>query len=140
MAVESVEHENLDVSVSVYNFQVEDWHTYYVGSIGVLVHNKCVEYGSPDDTVNQGTSRWTDAKKAINTPTNKVKSNIYVKDEQTALDLIKQADPNMPRIKAEYPKDRPNCGYTIHPIDNGVGLPHIKYWNGRTNGHVYFNP
>ena len=27
-------------SVSVYNFQVEDYHTYYVGK-GILVHNTC---------------------------------------------------------------------------------------------------
>lgn len=27
--------------VLVYNFQVEDYHTYYVTKFGVLVHNKC---------------------------------------------------------------------------------------------------
>ena len=25
----------------MYNFEVADWHTYYVGNIGVLVHNDC---------------------------------------------------------------------------------------------------
>ena len=31
----------VDVPVKVYNFEVEDWHTYYVSGTGILVHNKC---------------------------------------------------------------------------------------------------
>lgn len=31
----------LDTPVTVYNFEVEDWHTYFVGSNKILVHNKC---------------------------------------------------------------------------------------------------
>lgn len=38
--------------VTVYNFQVEDFHTYHVGNAGVLVHNKCDlnagKQGSPE--------------------------------------------------------------------------------------------
>lgn len=40
VVVEWVQHELLENPVKVYNFQVEDYHTYYVAS-GVLVHNKC---------------------------------------------------------------------------------------------------
>lgn len=40
VVVERVQHEFLESPVTVYNFQVEDYHTYYVAS-GVLVHNKC---------------------------------------------------------------------------------------------------
>ena len=29
----------MDKPVTVYNFQVEDFHTYHVGNLGVLVHN-----------------------------------------------------------------------------------------------------
>ena len=32
--------ELLDVPTKVYNFEVEDFHTYYVGENSVLVHNK----------------------------------------------------------------------------------------------------
>ena len=35
----SIEIEYLDEPVYVYNFEVEDSHTYYVSEIGVLVHN-----------------------------------------------------------------------------------------------------
>ena len=40
VVVEKVQHELLENPVKVYNFQVEDYHTYYVAS-GVLVHNRC---------------------------------------------------------------------------------------------------
>lgn len=39
--VEQVQHELLENPVAVYNFEVEDFHTYYVGNTDVLVHNKC---------------------------------------------------------------------------------------------------
>ena len=40
-----VEHELLEAPITVYNFEVEDFHTYYVGSASVLVHNKCKNLG-----------------------------------------------------------------------------------------------
>jgi len=39
--VEKVQHEIIDTPVMVYNFHVEDFHTYYVGKSAVLVHNAC---------------------------------------------------------------------------------------------------
>ena len=39
--VEKIQHEILEAPVTVYNFQVEDYHTYYVSQTGVLVHNMC---------------------------------------------------------------------------------------------------
>jgi len=37
--VEDIKLELAESPVTVYNFQVEDFHTYYVGNSGVLVHN-----------------------------------------------------------------------------------------------------
>ena len=39
--VEQVQHEILESPVKVYNFEVEDFHTYYVSTQSVLVHNLC---------------------------------------------------------------------------------------------------
>ncbi len=39
--LEEVQHEILETPVTTYNFEVEDFHTYYVGEINILVHNKC---------------------------------------------------------------------------------------------------
>ena len=38
--VERVEIEFLTEPVTVYNFEVKDWHCYFVGEAGVLVHNE----------------------------------------------------------------------------------------------------
>ena len=52
--VEAVTVEHLEEPVKVYNFEVEDWHTYYVAEMGVLVHNMCdvipSESGSNNNT------------------------------------------------------------------------------------------
>ena len=39
--VEKAKHVALDAPVTVYNFEVEDFHTYYVSEQKVLVHNTC---------------------------------------------------------------------------------------------------
>ena len=39
--VEEVLQDYFDISVTVYNFEVEDWHTYYVTDSKILVHNAC---------------------------------------------------------------------------------------------------
>ena len=44
VVIEKVQHEILEAPVTVYNFQVEDLHTYYVAS-GILVHNTCGRSG-----------------------------------------------------------------------------------------------
>ena len=41
--VEDVQFEVLETPVTVYNFEVEDFHTYYVTSSSVLVHNLCAK-------------------------------------------------------------------------------------------------
>ena len=42
IVVEQVQHEILEAPIKVYNFEVEDFHTYFVGDgDGVLVHNEC---------------------------------------------------------------------------------------------------
>lgn len=39
--LELVQHEILENPVSTYNFEVSDFHTYYVGNNEILVHNTC---------------------------------------------------------------------------------------------------
>ncbi|MCL2080008.1 MAG: HINT domain-containing protein [Oscillospiraceae bacterium] len=49
--MEKSETELSKIPVTVYNFQVEDFHTYYVGTNGVLVHNaNCKLIDSGDGT------------------------------------------------------------------------------------------
>ena len=39
--VDAIRREKLDQPIQVFNFEVEDFHTYYVGAGCVLVHNLC---------------------------------------------------------------------------------------------------
>ena len=44
--VEAIDFELLDFPVTVFNFEVEDFHSYFVGHASVLVHNTCYTYGT----------------------------------------------------------------------------------------------
>lgn len=41
VVLEQVQHEILESPVTVYNFEVEGFHTYHVGEQSLLVHNRC---------------------------------------------------------------------------------------------------
>ena len=48
VVIEQVQHEILEAPVTVYNFEVEEFHTYYVSNAAVLVHNRCDTYIPPN--------------------------------------------------------------------------------------------
>jgi hypothetical protein len=39
--IKELKFEYLDSPIKVYNFEVEDWHTYFVSEQDVFVHNSC---------------------------------------------------------------------------------------------------
>lgn len=43
LQISKVDVEYTSTPVVVYNFEVEDWHTYFVGSESILVHNQCAK-------------------------------------------------------------------------------------------------
>ncbi len=43
VVLEEIQHELLESPETTYNFEVEGFHTYYVGSTEVLVHNMCAK-------------------------------------------------------------------------------------------------
>ena len=58
LQVEQIYREDLgQEEVSVYNFQVEDWHTYHVSDVGVLVHNAGRGYGEEGKGASESGSR-----------------------------------------------------------------------------------
>jgi hypothetical protein len=75
----------LEAPIKVYNFEVADYHTYYVGESAVLVHNDC----GPKNQVTYGTRRqaFNAAKREINVPVSqqpKVLPNIGNRGELNA--------------------------------------------------------
>ena len=65
-----LEIENLDTPVKVYNFEVEDWHTYFVSASGILVHNECITDGK--GTTNASTTEDDKKQGSQNTSTNQI--------------------------------------------------------------------
>lgn len=41
MPIEGSEYLRFEQDVPVYNFETEEYHNYFVGLVGLLVHNKC---------------------------------------------------------------------------------------------------
>lgn len=62
LEVEQIYKEQLgkNEEVTVYNFQVEDWHTYHVGEMEVLVHNAEYESGS-ESSIMDYSNRFADS-------------------------------------------------------------------------------
>lgn len=50
LPIDKAEIEELEEPVLVYNFEVADFHTYYVSDFGMLVHNMCMVKKSGKDT------------------------------------------------------------------------------------------
>ena len=58
VVLEKVQHEILEAPVFVYNFEVEDYHTYYVGTESVLVYNRCKNHFPQEGTKNSTSLRF----------------------------------------------------------------------------------
>ena len=116
-----------DEPIKVYNFEVEDYHNYFVSGLDVLVHNTC----------NANQKYIQNAKGKGN--------NLTVNSQEEALNLIKKAKPDLKQFPT-YTNEKYKAGYEIHPPEPNVGnvLPHIKWkdWSlGKAkgaDGHIFF--
>ena len=72
VVVEWIQHELLEAPVLVYNFEVEDFHTYFVGECGVLVHNECTRLPRNNGEWEgiPGESKWKSYNPDVNNITN----------------------------------------------------------------------
>ena len=56
--IKELKFEHLDSPIKVYNFEVEDWHTYFVSEQDVFVHNSCGDKGAGgNNSLEAGNSR-----------------------------------------------------------------------------------
>ena len=85
LTVTGIEKEYLDESITVYNFEVADWHTYYVSEDEVLVHNMC-PVGKKGDK------------------TSTVKTLYHYTNEKGMTGIVESKKLN-PSLKANNPKD-----------------------------------
>ena len=71
--ISCVAQEKLPAATNVYNFEVEEFHNYFVGNHSILVHNMCAKSDEVHHIVEQcqrGKSGFTSAQ--IQSPSNKV--------------------------------------------------------------------
>ena len=153
LLVENFDIELTDKPVKVYNFQVEDFHTYHVSGFSVLVHNASNEYKTKTVRTAKGEEKipivdkpgspsWKQAVKELRSA--RKKGNNYIaSNRQQAEQLINEAMPDLPKAET-YATNAPKSNYQIHPIDNEYNMPHICYhdWvKGKHNGsagHIFW--
>lgn len=117
IVVERVQHEILESPIKVYNFEVEDFHTYFVGNgDGVLVHNECSDFQHM-------------SKQEANQIKNQIlnSQSVTFKSKSDAVSFIKQI---FPTFKQEVAGHRSAQGwhFDFHPI-NGVNSNHINIYS-----------
>mgnify|MGYP002168483425 FL=1 len=112
--VEAVEHELLESPITVYNFEVEDFHTYHVGSASVLVHNKC-------STSSVG-KRNTPDKDALIQLAKRYKRGVSKEEANILVEWAKELG-----VNTHSPQTHPNksgiWSYTLHIV---IENPHIR--------------
>jgi hypothetical protein len=159
LAVEDSRLEVLEEAVKVFNFQVEDFHTYHVGVNGVLVHNTCK--GANTGKLIGSIDGLTDAeKKVVNDLLEQGKNveiipkdpNSLVKTPDFKIDGIKTelkslVNPNtntgMKRIQEAFKQGAENviidgreAGLTIEQAQEILSRASGKYPNGAFPGQV----
>ena len=103
VVVEWVDHEITESPVLVYNFEVEDFHTYFVGESGILVHNGIKDCESKK--VLGGSFKDVDSTKEIDEvahhmPQNKYNESIGMKRKDGPALLMKIEDHKLTRTFA----------------------------------------
>ena len=115
VVVEQVQHELLETSETTYNFEVEDFHTYYVGINNVFTHNACGDNGIYEDA-------------SYHTTGNPVKSARPI-NGQAALDNSIQIKPTSPRRIGTSN----NQFVVLDQTSPGLYHGHVRAWGDLSN-------
>ena len=139
LQVISVEKEYLDEPVTVYNFEVEDWHTYYVSEEEVLVHNMCAmvsEGGSDvinklDDVLSSKT--LTNQTKKVDNYVSSIKGNAAAKADFDAMNPTNIRTYANGTIAGDLPDGRT---INIHPSTTLGGTPSVEIYDPVTGKSI----
>ena len=131
VVVEFVQHEILESPVEVYNFEVEDFHTYFVGEVSVLVHNGC---GTDDADVSSNVVTKRPQSKRTQylgrTPSKNSATGRQVIDNMRAQGRIRGEGENM-----EFYSEKGQQWYPIAEADMAHKTNAVTWWN--TEGKYY---
>ena len=132
LLVENFDVELTDEPVKVYNFQVEDYHTYHVSGFGVLVHNaggyeRSQKYSNnwSDESLSKTVDKIAPESKPVKTSSGK---EIY-NNPKTGKQVVYDTDGNYFRIE-----DTTLTGKRVYTDNNGNQIPNNKFVNGKQIG------
>ena len=132
LLVENFDVELTEKPVKVYNFQVEDFHTYYAGGLGVLVHNASDDYRNvpvPErKKASNGLGYKSNPKHTPGQPGNRPNAGT---EPRNSFELFGDSTPSNknPRQRYTYEKSTGTL-HRFSPTENDGSLWH---WSGSTN-------
>jgi len=137
LPVDDIEAEYLNEPVLVYNFEVEDFHTYYVSGLGVLVHNMCMVAGGRNSSKTTRRQAFRQAKEAAGIPKSaQYKIHKFVYDGSSENRIVYEFDVNgEKRYIIEHPFDKMGRGNHFHGADASKGSPFDKGRYNQYDGH-----
>ena len=125
--------------LTTYNLEVANAHTFFVGEDAVLVHNSACEL----PTVKPNSKAWDEAVEKLQN-LGKEKLNLRTETASDAKKLLKEGRGNMDN-RNNYTNDTYKKGYEVHnsqnqrELDAGNDLQHLKWKDGKSGGHIYYN-
>ena len=132
LLVENHSVELTDKPTKVYNFQVEDFHTYHVSEFGLLVHNaggyeRSQKYSNnwSDESLSKTVDKIAPESKPVKTSSGK---EIY-NNPKTGKQVVYDTDGNYFRIE-----DTTLTGKRVYTDINGNQIPNNKIVNGKQIG------
>jgi len=111
VVVEQVQHEILESPITVYNFEVADFHTYYVGKSAVLVHNTCGGNSSSKGVGGKGwvgDKTWRENVSTVGKGGTITSLNGGVPSKAQAVQLINQSGGTVLRIEGAHQFPNPH--------------------------------
>ena len=140
ITINSVDYETLNYPVEVFNFEVEEFHTYYVSESSVLVHNACGK------AINHNISGdYLKVKSSVARMSNSEKNRI-IKAIQSGKDIafsskneaVAFIDKYLPNYTHDGSGVRSKLGWQDHTgLINNEMTPHINIYDKKgNNSHI----
>lgn len=131
------EYEELEETLTVYNMEVEDFHTYFVGEYGVLVHNEYDAAGGGPKGESQGVGGASNAQESSQAPVNtgRGKNNLKPDTNAQGAHSVYKRDSNTGKItnyKTYEPNPKNPSGFDDIIGYDGVGRPHVNKATGES--------
>ncbi len=124
VVLEKVQHELLEAPVTVYNFQVEDYHTYYVGESSVRVHNaSCL--GADTGSILSG-KKLTNQTGKVQNYVSPLQGNSAAMSDFYSMNPINVRTYSNGTIVGELSN---GCIINIHPSTSLNGVPTVEIYN-----------